>query len=226
VSGKPIDAAMVNFTVPKVSCASSRGATNGVKPAYQGLMWVGIGGINGHYGANSGAVKQDGVAVDCTSLHATAVYFPFWEVNPGKPSPVQFSKAARVYPGAQISAEVFAPSESPVAGQWYFLVNSTYKGVTSVWHAHYASPVTTKNYTAEAITEKNAPGFVDLGNVTYTYADYYTDEMESFNSITADPITLENSKNRPIVLAGRAYQPSGDDLKDSFTTSYAANWLR
>jgi hypothetical protein len=225
VSSKPIAEAEVTFVVPKVNCAQSRGATKGVKPPYQGVMWVGIGGINGQYGGNSGTLKQDGIVAYCASLKATPVFYPFWEVVPGKPSPVQFSKNAQVHPGAEITAQVYAPSESPVKGKWYFAVTSTYNDVTSVWTASAAAPTSSKNYTAEAITERNTPGFMDLGKVTYTGADYYTG-VESVHSITAKRLTLVNNKTLrdPIVLTSSASQPPGDDLKDSFSTSYAPLW--
>lgn len=233
VSRSPIVAATVDFTVPKVSCAQSRGAPDKKDkgPAYQGLMWVGIGGIDGQYGANSGPLEQDGIAAYCTSLHATPVYEPFWEVVPGKPSPVPFTDSARVDPGAQIIAAVYAPSVSPVQGQWWFYVTSYYDGRLSTWSAHYASSATGTDYTAETITEKNAPGLVYLGKITYNCADYFTNNVGSTYSIAANRVTsVTNLRQRaPIVVAGNAYEAPkvcGDNRKNSFTTQYATNWLR
>lgn len=99
-------------------------------------------------------------------------------------------------------------------------------GRTSSWTAYYPSPITGSNYTAEVITERNAPGFVDLGKVTYTYADYFTNKGSK--SIAATRLTLvTNLRQRvPIVLSGNAYKQPNDSLKDSFSTYYAANWLR
>jgi hypothetical protein len=225
-TSKPITGAEVSFTVPKVSCAGSRGATGGA--SYRASMWVGIGGmIDGIFGNNSGVLKQDGVIVSCASKNAAPVYTPFWELVPGTPQRMTFKGNPTVQPGAQITAQVWAPSESPVPGQWYFDILSTYHGHTTRWTASHAASVTSKNYTAEVITERSELGLVDLASVTYTYADYFTSE-DSFYSIAAKRIDMVNNLTQkdPVILTGNAYQAPDDDLKDSFTTSYAANWLR
>jgi hypothetical protein len=226
VSKQPIVEADVSFVVPKVSCAKSNGPG---AFGYQGFMWVGIGGVTA-FGVNSGVLKQDGVVVFCPSRskNAAPTYYPFWEVYPGLQKPVRFTKNgkdASVQPGAKITATVDAPSASPVEGDWYFTVTSTYKGVTTTWTDEaYVRPAAAKNNTAEAITEKDAPGLVDLGNVTYTGAVYYTGE-ESIHPIPSQRVTLVGVIRRsPIITAGNAYQPPGDDFKDAFTTSYAPNW--
>ena len=224
----PIDAAGVSFTVPKgANCGESRGTPN--VNGYQALMWVGIGGFNGAYGIKSGPLFQDGVEAYCAKLsNSTPVYLPWWEVYPGTPSVMTFTSTARISAGARITAQVYAPGEFSAAekGEWTFVVTAAYPGHATTWTTHYKAPSSAKDYTAEVVTERepHVPGFVDVGKVTYSSADYFTDNMDSLHSIVVTPVTLVN-KGAAVVVPSSPSKDPDDGLKDSFSTSYAVNWL-
>lgn len=232
----PVAYATAEFTIPKVSCDESRGtpqSENGGNE-YQAMMWVGIGGINGVYGINSGWLKQAGVVISCKSFFATPTYQPFWEyVKPGTSSVPQGSpyvpryfktkngKTAALQPGEKVIVQIWAPSDSPVKDKWYFRIDAG----DSAFTASQSLPASTngQNQTAEAITEKDATGLVYLGSVKYTGAIYLTTKTEDGPStaITSQPVYLRNPAEPDEVIISPSTPPDGD----AFTTSYAKNWL-
>jgi len=226
------------------------------KPLYAGAMWIGIGGQRNfgflHSEPGYSWLEQDGIQVQCRGLGAKPVYQPFWEVvaTPQFPdkhlstTSTVFDKGkATVQPGDQIDAEVYTPAESPHRGSWLFEVSDQRDGVlVNQWTKYITLPKGTysgkpglldslNRETVEVITEcpgtnKGQAGFVDLGPVNYTYADYFVTNTENGYSIASTPINLVH-RSRVAVSPGKPYTPEGSDIaKDAFNTNYAKGWWK
>jgi len=79
-----------SWTVPKVTCSSSR--TDAV------AFWVGLGGYSG----TSNALEQLGTAAECNGHSLKPAYYAWWEIVPAASIRLSF----RVSPGDQITAAV------------------------------------------------------------------------------------------------------------------------
>lgn len=248
----PVISAVANFTVPRVSCDQSRGTpqTGNDGNKYQAMMWVGIGGIDGLFGINSGWLKQAGVVVSCKNLNAAPTYQPFWEYFPrgnvtvtqGSPFAPQYFKAkngktAELQPGDNVEVQVEAPSVSPVKGKWYFrmYVESSDGLSSSTFTAsqYLAANTNGPDQTAEVITEMDASGLVNLGSVEYNSAQYIatSDLTQSAVGvpIPVQPIYLLNgaAPHAVIIYPSAPYVKFNPGIgADTFTTNYATNWLR
>ena len=255
----PIGQAEATFTVPKVSCKDSRGPAPAIggKHIYQGAMWVGIGGdhtdgflwLRGDYAW----LEQDGVVVECDGLNATPLYMPFWEIAgaPKSVAPqhevVYDNGNATVKPGDLITAKVYTPAYSPHTGQWLFEVDVVRNGVlVNSWTEYRTLPKgsytgnpgvsNALNYeTVEVITEcpsfgNDLFGFVNLGTVRYSYADYFVTDSEDDGgySIASTPIDLRHPDPGPIAVSpGSPYTSEFSDVPgDAFNTSYSKNWWK
>jgi hypothetical protein len=146
-----------------------------------------------------------------------------------------------VKPGDEITAVVYTPAFSPHTGSWLFEVDDIRDGVlVNSWTQYMTLPKGTysgkpgllgalNQETVEVITEcpltnKGQTGFVNLGPVSYTSADYYVTNTENGYSIASTPIDMMHL-NRVAVSPGKPYTPEGSDIaKDAFTTNYAKGW--
>jgi hypothetical protein len=229
------------------------------KPLYAGSMWVGIGGQNnvGILTSEPGYawLEQTGVSVECAGLNAKPLYQPFYEVVPTAKFPSkQFSTGQEIYgkgsatvqAGDQIYAEVLTPAYSTDPGKWQFAVYDYRGGVlSSKWQESLTLPKGTYSgkpgllsaldqETVEVVTEcpatnKGLTGFVNLGTVNYSYADYTVTNTELGYSIASKPIDLVHGSPRATlaVYPGKpSASPGSDILSDAFSTLYASNWWR
>jgi hypothetical protein len=107
-------------------------------------------------------------------------------------------------------------------------------GPISVWsHDQQLPQGVYTGHTAEVVTEYPkahayggilASGFVDLGTVRYTQADYFSTAGGSF-SIASHAMDLGDSAAQVAVYPGQPYTTQDSPAKsDSFDTYYAANW--
>jgi hypothetical protein len=222
--------ATVSFTVPSVNCHNSRGTA-----PYNGSMWLGVGGTS-----NAVWLEQAGINVLCSSLNAKPQYQVFWELVPskgqGSPCDAAYSGSfgnVHVKAGETVHVNIIPAAQSPKPGYWFFQVTTS---ADNNW-THYVKLPKGANpgQTAEVITEyptavnkacKAVPsGLVDLGTVQYKGADYDVAGQADPYSIAVDPIDLYHS-GKLAMSPGKPYGPAGDDLTDSFSTSYAKNWWK
>ena len=140
---------------------------------------------------------------------------------------------------------MLTPAYSLRAGSWEFALWDYRAGnVVSQWTVYQTLPKGTYSgkpgllsgldqETIEVITECPATnagltGFVNLGTVNYSYADYAVSNTELGYSIAGKPIDLVHGL--PATLAVYPGKPStepGSDIPgDAFSTLYASNWWR
>jgi hypothetical protein len=227
--------ASVDFTVPRVSCSKSHGSA-----PYAGSMWVGIGGIvnKGIDPGGQSLLEQTGIDVICANNKSTTKpsYNAFWEVFPNLTT--KGYKGSKVKAGDHIMAQVTSPaaSESPSSGEWDFMIIDYTSDHT--WTASYRIPhskLPKDNYTgstAEVTTEwtqgtvnGKRVGFVDLGQVNYTYADYGTADS-SLLSILHNEIEMWTGKHKMVYPTTLHASPGSDAGNDAFSTKYTSDWTK
>lgn len=244
--------ASVNFTVPKVSCSKSQGSAPYIGAMWVGIGGIENKGVDP---GGQSLLEQTGVGVYCANNKSTTkpYYYPWWEVADTLPEQA-FSGKPTVHAGDQIYAQVTSPaeSESSSPNEWDFLLIDYTTDQT--WTADYKIPPNKHTgkepytgATAEVVTEwasgthcppglsgllchvtgsgKKLDGFVDLGQVNYTYADYGTADS-GLLAIPHGTIEMWVGKHEVVYPTGLKATPGSDAGIDAFSTKYTSDWNR
>jgi hypothetical protein len=148
----------------------------------------------------------------------------------------------QVYAKDKIFLQVLPPQQSPEAGEWSFQVIDQTRdtGWTKFLKLPTAAYANTGN-TAEVITEDPViPGtthtepFVDLGQVNYSYAEYFTPATDGdgleINSVTQHRVDMYRSGSLSglILMVYPTSPPTtssdSDVTGDAFSTKYTSYW--